>query len=123
MLICDFGNCRMQSQLVCNGCRNVLLYPRGATNVCCAICNTITPVPPPGMCIYVYIYIFFPKYLVTMTIRVLGALPLHDKLCLHNNFVGKENMYLIVLRKRTTVFPYVTNFFFLILLYVVLDAL
>ncbi|XP_020243508.1 protein LOL2-like [Asparagus officinalis] len=39
----------MQSQLVCNGCRNVLLYPRGATNVCCAICNTITPVPPPGM--------------------------------------------------------------------------
>lgn len=34
---------------MCNGCRNVLLYPRGATNVCCAICNTITPVPPPGM--------------------------------------------------------------------------
>ncbi|KAJ0975768.1 hypothetical protein J5N97_017733 [Dioscorea zingiberensis] len=38
----------MQSQLVCNGCRNVLLYPRGATNVCCAICNSITPVPPPA---------------------------------------------------------------------------
>ncbi|KAM7265945.1 hypothetical protein ACFE04_003628 [Oxalis oulophora] len=34
----------MQSQLVCNGCRSVLLYPRGASNVCCAICNTMTPV-------------------------------------------------------------------------------
>lgn len=33
----------MQSQLVCSGCRSVLLYPRGAANVCCAICNTITP--------------------------------------------------------------------------------
>ncbi|XP_047158632.1 protein LSD1 [Vigna umbellata] len=39
----------MQSQLVCNGCRSLLLYPRGATNVCCALCNTITSVPPPGM--------------------------------------------------------------------------
>ncbi|CAN0920193.1 Protein LOL2 [Linum grandiflorum] len=39
----------MQSQLVCNGCRSILLYPRGASNVCCALCNTITAVPPPGM--------------------------------------------------------------------------
>ncbi|KAG8385163.1 hypothetical protein BUALT_Bualt03G0013200 [Buddleja alternifolia] len=39
----------MQNQLVCNGCRTVLLYPRGATNVCCAICNVVTAVPPPGM--------------------------------------------------------------------------
>ncbi|OVA07805.1 zinc finger protein [Macleaya cordata] len=39
----------MQSQLVCSGCRSILLYPRGAANVCCAICNTITSVPPPGM--------------------------------------------------------------------------
>ncbi|XP_043689862.1 protein LSD1-like [Telopea speciosissima] len=39
----------MQSQLVCNGCRNLLLYPRGATNVRCAICNMITPAPLPGM--------------------------------------------------------------------------
>ncbi|XP_008776040.1 protein LOL2-like [Phoenix dactylifera] len=39
----------MQSQVVCNGCRNVLLYPRGATNICCAICSTVTSVPPPGM--------------------------------------------------------------------------
>lgn len=38
----------MQSQLVCSGCRSILLYPRGATNVCCALCNIITPVPPPG---------------------------------------------------------------------------
>ncbi|XP_040952318.1 protein LSD1 isoform X1 [Gossypium hirsutum] len=36
----------MQSQLICTGCRSILLYPRGATSVCCALCNTITP---PGM--------------------------------------------------------------------------
>ncbi|KAL5100780.1 hypothetical protein RYX36_005107 [Vicia faba] len=39
----------MRSHIVCSGCRNMLLYPRGATNVCCALCNTITPVLPPGM--------------------------------------------------------------------------
>ncbi|CAL0306534.1 unnamed protein product [Lupinus luteus] len=39
----------MQGQLVCSGCRSNLLYPRGAPNVCCALCNTITSVPPPGM--------------------------------------------------------------------------
>ncbi|KAL3616786.1 histone demethylase SWIRM1 [Castilleja foliolosa] len=39
----------MQNQVVCNGCRTVLLYPRGATNVCCAICSVVTAVPPPGM--------------------------------------------------------------------------
>jgi len=39
----------MQSQLVCNGCRSVLLYPGGATNVCCALCNTVTPVPGTEM--------------------------------------------------------------------------
>ncbi|WVZ26630.1 hypothetical protein V8G54_005174 [Vigna mungo] len=44
-----FNYAVMQSQLVCNGCRSLLLYPRGATNVCCALCNTITSVPPPGM--------------------------------------------------------------------------
>ncbi|XP_048127163.1 protein LSD1 [Rhodamnia argentea] len=38
----------MQSQLVCSGCRSLLLYPRGASNVCCALCSTITSVPPPG---------------------------------------------------------------------------
>lgn len=43
-----FNFAAMQSQLVCNGCRSLLLYPRGATNVCCALCNTITSVPPPG---------------------------------------------------------------------------
>ncbi|KAF2550912.1 hypothetical protein F2Q68_00037211 [Brassica cretica] len=39
----------MQDQLVCHGCRNTLLYPRGATNVRCALCNTINMVPlhPP----------------------------------------------------------------------------
>uniref|UniRef100_A0A7N0U021 Zinc finger LSD1-type domain-containing protein n=1 Tax=Kalanchoe fedtschenkoi TaxID=63787 RepID=A0A7N0U021_KALFE len=39
----------MQSQLMCSSCRSILLYPRGATNVCCAICRAITSVPPPGM--------------------------------------------------------------------------
>ncbi|XP_023544395.1 protein LSD1-like [Cucurbita pepo subsp. pepo] len=38
----------MQSQLVCSGCRSILLYPGGATNVCCALCSTVTSVPPPG---------------------------------------------------------------------------
>ncbi|XP_074578006.1 protein LOL2-like [Curcuma longa] len=33
----------MQSQVVCNGCRTILVYPRGATEVRCAICSTITP--------------------------------------------------------------------------------
>lgn len=35
----------MQSQLVCSGCRNMLLYPRGAPSVRCAVCQTITPGP------------------------------------------------------------------------------
>nr|GEX22185.1 protein LSD1-like [Tanacetum cinerariifolium] len=39
----------MQSQIICNGCRSILLYPRGASNVCCALCNAVTSVPPPGM--------------------------------------------------------------------------
>ncbi|PPS00625.1 hypothetical protein GOBAR_AA20037 [Gossypium barbadense] len=43
------GPVDMQSQIVCSGCRSNLLYPRGATNVCCALCNTITQVPLPGM--------------------------------------------------------------------------
>ncbi|KAK4488061.1 hypothetical protein RD792_003803, partial [Penstemon davidsonii] len=43
------GLADMQSQLVCSGCRTVLLYPRGAPNVCCAICNMLTAVPPAGI--------------------------------------------------------------------------
>ncbi|KAG0475491.1 hypothetical protein HPP92_015177 [Vanilla planifolia] len=39
----------MQNQLVCSGCRTILLYPRGATSVCCAICNIVTAVPSPDM--------------------------------------------------------------------------
>ncbi|XP_048491259.1 protein LSD1 isoform X3 [Beta vulgaris subsp. vulgaris] len=42
-------NSNMQSQLVCNGCRTILLYPRGAPNVRCAVCNTVTPVQSPGL--------------------------------------------------------------------------
>ncbi|KAJ8470855.1 hypothetical protein OPV22_025198 [Ensete ventricosum] len=44
-----FTSARMQSQLVCNGCRTILLYPRGATNVRCAICNTMTPTLAAGI--------------------------------------------------------------------------
>ncbi|TVU45984.1 hypothetical protein EJB05_05494 [Eragrostis curvula] len=39
----------MQSQIVCRGCRTVLLYPQGAPSVCCAVCQAITTVPPPGL--------------------------------------------------------------------------
>ncbi|GJN23970.1 hypothetical protein PR202_gb11671 [Eleusine coracana subsp. coracana] len=39
----------MQNQIVCRGCRTVLLYPQGAPSVCCAVCQTITTVPPPGL--------------------------------------------------------------------------
>ncbi|EEF42440.1 conserved hypothetical protein [Ricinus communis] len=38
----------VQSQLVCSGCRNLLLYPVGATSVCCSVCNAVTIVPPPA---------------------------------------------------------------------------
>ncbi|KAL8144471.1 hypothetical protein V2J09_017503, partial [Rumex salicifolius] len=39
---------KKESQLACSGCRNILLYPRGAGNVRCALCNTVTPVQPNG---------------------------------------------------------------------------
>uniref|UniRef100_A0A452Z890 Zinc finger LSD1-type domain-containing protein n=1 Tax=Aegilops tauschii subsp. strangulata TaxID=200361 RepID=A0A452Z890_AEGTS len=41
-------NAGAQSQLVCSGCRNLLMYPAGATSVCCAVCSTVTAVPAPG---------------------------------------------------------------------------
>ncbi|CAI5981807.1 unnamed protein product [Closterium sp. NIES-64] len=37
-----------QSQIVCTGCRTLLVYPNNASNVRCALCSTITPVPPAG---------------------------------------------------------------------------
>ncbi|KAJ8456051.1 hypothetical protein OPV22_011973 [Ensete ventricosum] len=37
-----------QSQLVCSGCRNLLIYPGGATSVCCAVCSAVTTVPLRG---------------------------------------------------------------------------
>lgn len=45
------GSRGMQSQIVCHGCRTLLLYPRGAPSVCCAVCHTVTnvPLPPPAM--------------------------------------------------------------------------
>nr|CAB3498651.1 unnamed protein product [Digitaria exilis] len=39
----------MQSQIVCHACRTVLLYPQGAPSVCCAVCQAVTTVPPPGL--------------------------------------------------------------------------
>lgn len=51
-IIGSAANCRnkhdsaMQSQIVCSGCRSVLLYPTGATEVRCAICSTITRAAP-----------------------------------------------------------------------------
>ncbi|KAI3715314.1 hypothetical protein L6452_22293 [Arctium lappa] len=49
IMISLFCQRNMQSQIVCSGCRSILLYPRGASNVCCALCNAVTSVPPPGM--------------------------------------------------------------------------
>ncbi|KAJ7542022.1 hypothetical protein O6H91_10G086100 [Diphasiastrum complanatum] len=37
-----------QTQVICSGCRTLLLYPQGATNVRCALCNYVTPIPPHG---------------------------------------------------------------------------
>mmetsp|Transcript_54779 Transcript_54779/g.174034 ORF Transcript_54779/g.174034 Transcript_54779/m.174034 type:complete len:109 (+) Transcript_54779:172-498(+) len=37
-----------QSQIICTGCRTLLVYPQGASNVRCALCNQITSVPPAG---------------------------------------------------------------------------
>ncbi|CAI5470909.1 unnamed protein product [Closterium sp. Yama58-4] len=37
-----------QSQIVCTGCRTLLVYPNNASNVRCALCSTITPVPQAG---------------------------------------------------------------------------
>ncbi|KAB5535007.1 hypothetical protein DKX38_018093 [Salix brachista] len=36
------------SQVVCRGCRSLLLYPSGASNVCCALCSIVTSIPTPG---------------------------------------------------------------------------
>ncbi|URE14048.1 LSD1 zinc finger domain containing protein [Musa troglodytarum] len=44
-----------QGQLVCSGCRNLLLYPQGAKSVCCAVCRAVTTVPPPGNLIFSHI--------------------------------------------------------------------
>ncbi|XP_024528460.1 protein LSD1 isoform X1 [Selaginella moellendorffii] len=41
-----------QSQLICSGCRTLLIYPHGATNVRCALCSCITPVSPQGMFLF-----------------------------------------------------------------------
>ncbi len=37
-----------QGQLICGGCRTLLVYPQGASNVRCALCSSVTSVPPHG---------------------------------------------------------------------------
>jgi LSD1 subclass zinc finger protein len=37
-----------QSQIVCNGCRVLLSYPRGAQSVQCSLCHTVTQVRHAG---------------------------------------------------------------------------
>jgi len=54
-----FNFSAMRNQIMCTGCRNTLLYPRGASNVCCGLCNTITAVLPPGM----FPFTVFEKYI------------------------------------------------------------
>ncbi|CAL4934887.1 unnamed protein product [Urochloa decumbens] len=49
MLILSSSIAGMQSQIVCHACQTVLLYPRGAPSVCCAVCQAVTTVPPPGL--------------------------------------------------------------------------
>lgn len=56
-----------QNQLVCSGCRNLLLYPVGATSVCCAVCNAVTAVPPPGRFLPFFQFLsglYTPGYLI-----------------------------------------------------------
>eukprot|EP00899_Mesostigma_viride_P001977 jgi/Mesvir1/11780/Mv00147-RA.1 len=36
------------SQIICSGCRTLLVYPQGANNIRCALCSNVTPVPPAG---------------------------------------------------------------------------
>jgi LSD1 subclass zinc finger protein len=42
------GQPQQQGQLICNGCRTLLVYPQGASNVRCALCSTVTQVPAHG---------------------------------------------------------------------------
>ena len=39
---------QQQGQLICSGCRTLLVYPQGASNVRCALCSSVTQVPPQG---------------------------------------------------------------------------
>ncbi|MCE3050319.1 histone demethylase SWIRM1 [Datura stramonium] len=36
------------AQLICGGCRTLLMHPRGATSVRCACCHTVNLVPGPN---------------------------------------------------------------------------
>ncbi|XP_027942355.1 protein LSD1-like isoform X1 [Vigna unguiculata] len=58
----------MRSQLVCNGCRNILVYPRGASDVCCALCHTVSSVLPPVELDYISGNIRFPGALTGMEV-------------------------------------------------------
>lgn len=79
----------MQSQLVCNGCRTVLLYPRGAPNVRCAVCNTVTPVQPAGTSSS---RVFFMDFFT----RGLGERDLLEERTLQWNGIKPHSTYLFV---------------------------
>ncbi|XP_073393493.1 protein LSD1 [Physcomitrium patens] len=42
------GGQPQQGQLICSGCRTLLVYPQGASNVRCALCSSVTQVPSHG---------------------------------------------------------------------------
>ena len=47
-----------QNQIMCSGCKNLLIYPAGATSICCALCHAVTPVPTSGLFLYPSNFLF-----------------------------------------------------------------
>lgn len=45
------------SQLVCEGCRTLLMYSPGATSVRCSCCNTINPARSGMYCLFTVLII------------------------------------------------------------------
>ncbi|WOL15339.1 protein LSD1 [Canna indica] len=78
----------MQSQLVCSGCRSLLLYPRGATEVRCAICSTVTAATPPGRMEMAQLVCGGCR---TMLMYSRGATSVRCSCCNTINFTGSAN--------------------------------
>ncbi|CAA0395919.1 unnamed protein product [Arabidopsis thaliana] len=77
----------MQDQLVCHGCRNLLMYPRGASNVRCALCNTINMVPPPPPPHGIDFFVEFELRMRTMLMYTRGASSVRCSCCQTTNLV------------------------------------